>query len=114
MPALAGVDDDSPAPTLIRVKGKDQLRHVVSNLDEVLGAIGSRPFPLALGGHNHARERLEFGLDGRPPIRFEQTGAVVGPGGGGPLAMASGVTVYTIRNGKISEGTFVRLDPAAR
>jgi hypothetical protein len=110
MPALAGVDDDSPAPTLIRVKGKEQLRHVVSNLDQVLGAIGTRPFPLALGGHNHARERLEFGLDGRPPIRFEQTGAVVGPSSGGSLAMASGVTVYTIRNGKVSEGTFVRLD----
>ena len=110
MPALAGVEDESPAPTLIRVKGKEQLRHVVSNLGEVLSIIGSRPFSLALGGHNHARERLEFGVDGRPPIRFEQTGAVVGPSSGGPLAMASGVTVYTIRNGKISEGTFVRLD----
>jgi hypothetical protein len=110
MPALAGVEDESPAPTLIRVKGTEQLRHVVSNLAEVLAIVGDRPFPLALGGHNHARERLEFGVDGRPPIRFEQTGAVVGPSSGGPLRMASGVTVYTIRNGTISEGSFVRLD----
>jgi hypothetical protein len=110
MPALAGYDDDSPAPTLLKVNGKLQFRHVVSNLGEVLAVVGNRPFPLALGGHNHSRERLEFGVDGRPPIRFEQTGAVVAPGTGGPLRMASGVTVYTIRNGKISEGSFVRLD----
>lgn len=110
MPALAGYDDDSPAPTLLKVNGKMQLRHVVSNLDEVLAVVGNRPFPIALGGHNHARERLEFGVEGRPPIRFEQTGAVVAPSSGGPLRMASGVTVYTIRNGTISEGTFVRLD----
>jgi hypothetical protein len=109
MPALAGIEDESPAPTIIRVKGKDQLRHVVSNLAEVLQVIGDRPFPLALGGHNHARERLEFGLAGRR-IRFEQTAAVVGPGGAPGLPMASGVTVYAIRGGQISEGTFVRLD----
>lgn len=111
MPALAGIEDESPAPTVIRVRGKDQLRHVVSNLAEVLGVIGDRPFPLALGGHNHARERLEFGLAERR-IRFEQTAAVVGPAGVPGLPMASGVTVYTIRRGQISEGTFVRLDPA--
>jgi hypothetical protein len=110
MPALAGIEDESPAPTIIRVKGKDLLRHVVSNLDEVLKVIGDRPFPLALGGHNHARERLEFGLSGRR-IRFEQTAAVVGPAGVPRLPMASGVTVYSIRGGQVSEGTFVRLDP---
>jgi hypothetical protein len=55
MPALAGIEDESPAPTIIRVKGKDHLRHVVSNLDELLKVIGDRAFPLALGGHNHAR-----------------------------------------------------------
>ena len=98
------------APTLLKVNGKMQFRHVASNLDELLSVIGNHPFPLALGGHNHARERLEFGVDGRPPIRFKQTGAVVAPSSGGPLRMASGVSVYTIRNGRISEGTFVRLD----
>jgi hypothetical protein len=111
MPSLAGVENEPPAPTVLRVKGKDVLRHVVSNLAELLVVIGSRPFPLALGGHNHARERLEFGTEGRPPVRFEQTGAVVGPAGMPWFPMASGVTIYTIRGGRISEGTFVRLDP---
>jgi 3',5'-cyclic AMP phosphodiesterase CpdA len=111
MPALAGFEDEPPAPTLIRVRGKNLFRHVVSNLDEVVEAIGSRPFPLALGGHNHARERLEFGVRGRPATRFEQTGAVVGPAGLPWLPMASGVTVYRIRGGRISEGTFIPLDP---
>ena len=111
MASLAGVENEPPAPTVLRVKGKDVLRHVVSNLSELLAVVGPRPFPLALGGHNHARERLEFGTQGRPPIRFEQTGAVVGPAGMPWLPMASGVTVYTIRAGRISDGTFVRLDP---
>jgi hypothetical protein len=102
--------DDGPNGTLIRIRGKDQLRHVVSNLDEVLKAIGTHPFPLALGGHNHLRERLEFGTQGRPPIRFEQTGAIVGPSGTDWMPMASGVTVYRIRGGRISEGAFVPLD----
>jgi hypothetical protein len=111
MPSLAGIEDEPPAPTLIRVRGKNQLRHVVSNLEEVLEVIGSRPFPLALGGHNHARERLEFAVRGRSPIRFEQTGAVVGPAGFPWFGMTSGVTVYRVRDGRISEGTFVPLDP---
>ena len=111
MPGLAGFDDDPPAPTVIRVRGKSQFRHVVSNLEEVLDAVGGRAFPLALGGHNHARERLEFGVQGRAPIRFEQTGAVVGPGGPRWLPMTSGVTVYRVRDGRISEGTFVPLGP---
>lgn len=110
MPSLAGVENEPPAPTVLRVKGKDVLRHVVSNLSELLAVVGPRPFPLALGGHNHARERLEFGAQGRPAIRFEQTGAVVGPAGMAWLPMASGVTIYTIRAGRVSDGTFVRLD----
>jgi 3',5'-cyclic AMP phosphodiesterase CpdA len=111
MPSLAGVEYEPPAPTIFRVKGKDVFRHVVSNLEEVLAVVGTRPFPLALGGHNHARERLEFATQGRAPIRFEQTGAVVGPAGMPWYPMASGVTVYTVRGGRVSEGTFVRLDP---
>lgn len=114
MQSLFGVDTQSPAPTLIRIDGKDYFRHVASNLVDVLGAIGGRPYPLALGGHNHARETTSFALEGRPPIRFEMTGAVVGPGGGNLLRMASGVTVYRVGNGRVSEGTFVRLDPPPR
>lgn len=111
MASLAGIETEPPAPTVVRVKGKDQLRHVVSNLSELLKVVGNHPYPLALGGHNHARERLEFGVLDRPSTRFEQTGAVVGPAGAPWFRMASGVTVYTIRGGRISEGTFVRLDP---
>jgi hypothetical protein len=114
MPSLAGIENEPPAPTVLRVKGRDVLRHVVSNLPEVLEVVGTRPFPLALGGHNHARERLEFAPQGRASIRFEQTGAVVGPAGMPWMRMASGVTVYTIRGGQISEGSFVRLDPPSR
>jgi len=112
--ALDGYTDEPPAPTTIRIGGKDQYRHVVSNLDEVLTVIGGRPFPLALGGHLHTRERIEFGTDGRAPTRFEQTAAVVGPAGPSWLPMASGVTVYRVRDGRISAGEFVRLDSARR
>jgi 3',5'-cyclic AMP phosphodiesterase CpdA len=112
--ALDGYTDEPPAPTTIRIAGKDQYRHVASNLDELLAVIGARPFPLALGGHLHTRERIEFGTDGRAPTRFEQTAAVVGPAGPDWLAMASGVTVYRVRDGRVSAGEFVRLDPARR
>ena len=112
--ALDGYTDEPPAPTTIRVGGKDQYRHVASNLDELLNVIGGRPFPLALGGHLHTRERIVFETDRRAPTRFEQTAAVVGPAGPSWLAMASGVTVYRVRAGTISAGEFVRLDPARR
>lgn len=112
--ALDGFTDEPPAPTTIRIAGKDQYRHVVSNLDELLAVIRERPFPLALGGHLHTRERIEFETGGRDPTRFEQTAAVVGPAGPSWLPMASGVTVYRVRAGRVSAGEFVRLDPARR
>ena len=109
--ALDGYTDEPPAPTTISIAGKVQYRHVASNLDELLRVVGKRPFPLALGGHLHTRERIDFGTDGRTPTRFEQTAAVVGPAGPEWLMMASGVTVYHVRNGTITAGEFVRLDP---
>jgi hypothetical protein len=87
---------------------------VVSNLAEVLKVVGNRPFPVALGGHNHAREQTWFGTEGKAPTRFEQTAAVVGPGGDSWLRMASGVTVYRVKGGVLSDGVFVRLDPQSR
>lgn len=113
-PSLWGVESDPPAPTLIRIGDRDYFRHIASNLSQLLAVIGDRPFPLALGGHNHAREQTVLGVDGRLPTRFEQTGAVVGPGGSPWLPMASGVTVYRVRAGTISAGEFVRMDPARR
>ena len=112
MPSLAGIENEPPAPTILRVKGKDVFRHVVSNLEDVLKVVGDRPFPLALGGHNHTREKLEFATMGRAPIRFEQAAAVVGPAGLPWFPTTSGVTVYTVRGRRISEGTFIPLDPA--
>ena len=102
--ALNGFTEDRPAPTLIRVGGRDQLRHVVSNAQDVFTLLRVRPYPLALGGHFHMRERLEYGLEGGRSTRFEQTGAVVGPGGPPWMRMASGVTVYRVRRGEVSEG----------
>ena len=52
-------------------------RHIVSNLSDVLAAIGSREWPLALGGHMHTRESISFGSAVR--TRFHQAAAVVGP-----------------------------------
>jgi hypothetical protein len=112
--ALDGYTDEPPAPTTIRIGDRTQYRHVASNLEELLTVIRERPFPLALGGHLHTRERIEFGTAGRDPTRFEQTAAVVGPAGPSWLPMASGVTVYRVRDGRISAGEFVMLDPARR
>jgi 3',5'-cyclic AMP phosphodiesterase CpdA len=109
---LGGYSDNPPAPTLIRINGRDQFRHVVSNARDVLALLGDRPYPIGLGGHVHMRERLEYvTVDGRR-TRFEQTAAVVGPGGPTWMRMASGVTVYRVRNGAVAEGVFVPLDPS--
>jgi hypothetical protein len=108
--ALNGYTEDPPAPTLIRVNGRDQFRHVVSNARDVLALLSARPYPLALGGHFHMRERLDFGLAGRRRTRFEQAAAVVGPSGPAWMRMASGVTVYRVTNGTVGDGEFVPLD----
>ena len=74
---VGGYQDDGPAPTLIKVGGRTGFRHIVSNLSDVLAAIGSREWPLALGGHMHTRESISFGSAVR--TRFHQAAAVVGP-----------------------------------
>lgn len=104
---LKGYTEDGAAPTTLRVGGRTVFRHVVSNLAEVADALRPHPWPLALGGHIHLRELLRFGS----PVatRFEQAAAVVG-GGGGPVPATSGVTLYTVRDGRIDEGEFVPLD----
>jgi 3',5'-cyclic AMP phosphodiesterase CpdA len=107
---LNGYDDESVAPTVIKVGGNSQLRHVASNLDEVIAAIGDHPYPLALGGHMHFRERITLELGSRT-MRFHTSAATVGPGGAGPYRMASGVTFYRIVSGAIDDGHFVLLDP---
>lgn len=107
---LNGFDEGPPAPSTITINGKAQYRHTASNLDELLAAIGDHPFPLALGGHFHFRERISLELAGRT-MRFHQSAATVGDARAGPFPMPSGVTFYRVVNGVIDEGTFVRLDP---
>lgn len=104
--AVGGYRDDGPAPTLIKVSGRTQFRHVVSNLDAVRASIGSRPWPLALGGHMHTRESISFGSAVR--TRFHQAAAVVGPTDNA-ISAISGVTLYRVRNRVIDDGEFIAL-----
>jgi len=41
--------------------------------------------------------------------RFENSAAVVGPSKSGGRVFPSGFTVYSVANGVVNEGTFVRL-----
>ena len=103
---IHGFRDDPPAPTLITVAGTTVFRHAVSNAGEVLALLRGRPYSLALGGHMHLRETLEYELAGSP-TRFEQAAAVVGPSDGAGLGFRSGVTLYQVRNGVIGKGSFI-------
>lgn len=107
---LNGYDDGPPAPTLITVNGKTTFRHTVSNAADVLAVLASRRHELALGGHIHIVERLEYEREGQR-TRFVTSAATVAPVKSGGRTFPSGFTVYTVRNGSIDEGKFVRLDP---
>lgn len=102
---LNGYRAEQPAPTSITVRGTTSFRHSVSNAEDVITRITKgHPYDLALGGHMHVREQLRY--EGTP-IRFFQTGAVVGPSQGAGLRLTSGVVLYRVRNGKIDDGTFI-------
>ncbi|MGH9815308.1 MAG: metallophosphoesterase [Candidatus Acidiferrales bacterium] len=109
---IYGYEDEEPAPTLIRVNGKMQYRHLVSNTEELLEVL--RPFRLeiALGGHMHARESLAYPT-ASGVVRFHQASAVVGPAQLPGITVPSGVTLYRVRDGKIDDGTFILLDDPA-
>jgi 3',5'-cyclic AMP phosphodiesterase CpdA len=99
-----------PASTPITVAGKTNFRHAVSNAKEILALVGMARFPIALGGHMHVREQLRYqGI----PTRFYQTAAVVGPSGDDGFVLPSGITLYRVRGGRIDDGTFVPMPPAA-
>jgi hypothetical protein len=110
--AMYGYVEEPPAPSLIRVGGKSQYRHVVSNTAELLAALGARRLEIALGGHMHVAESLLY-QTALGPTRFHQTGAVVGPSTVGGMQMASGVTLYRVRNARVDNGAFLPLDPPA-
>ncbi len=89
--------------------GKQQFRHVVSNTHEFLTLFKDHNYPLNLTGHYHFRQAFWYEGYGQK-TRFEQTAAVVGEGGEDDIIMPSGVTLYNVKNGVISEGKFIRID----
>ena len=106
---INGYDDKSVAPTLITVNGKTVFRHSVSNAGDVLAVLRKRQHVLALGGHIHGTERIEYEIEG-VKTRFNQISAIVaGPRGAG-LSFTSGVMAYRVTNGVIDEGRFIPLD----
>lgn len=105
---LNGYTPDGVAPSVISIAGKPQYRHVVSNVKEVLAALGAHRLEIALGGHVHFRETIGL-RSGNRAIRIHQTGATVSDGGAGPWTSPSSVTVYTIRNGVVDDGRVVPL-----
>ncbi len=105
--SLQPYEDNGPARVIEREKGVLKYRHTVSNSPEVFDILKNNNYPLALGGHFHSRQ--VFSVEGLT-TRFEQTGAVIGPSEESGIKMPSGITVYKVKDGKISEGRFIALD----
>ncbi len=106
MESVNGYEDHPPAPSVIMVDGKAAYRHTVSNAADVMARVSPHPYPIALGGHMHAPERLRFaGIE----TRFELAAAVVGPSPSHAMVMPSGVTVYHLTRSRVDEGRFVPL-----
>lgn len=107
--SLSPFTETGPGRTLEREDGVLQFRHVVANAHELLKLLTSHPYPVSLAGHFHARQVYQYESAGQN-VRFEQTGAVVGPSGEEDLVFPSGITVYRVTEGVISPGTFIKLD----
>lgn len=105
---LNGYTEAPPAPSLITVNGRTTFRHVVDNVAEVMKAVGSRPYAIALAGHVHIGERIAFELGGRV-MRFHQGAATVSNSAAGPFMFPSGVTLYKLTDGVVDDGTFIPL-----
>jgi hypothetical protein len=105
---LSGYSDEPPAPTLITVKGVTSFRHTVSNAGEVLAVLREHPHTLALGGHIHAGEHIEYQMDGLR-TSFNQAPAIVGRRKSAGLQFPSGFVLYTVRNGVVDAGRFISL-----
>jgi len=111
MESVHGLSEAPPAPSIITIGGKAQFRHTVSNASEVLSKLKNHPYPLALAGHVHVRERLRF--EGTT-TRFEQSAAIVAPTATAGVRFTSGITVYRITGGRIDDGRFVPLGLAEK
>ena len=101
--------ETGPSRTLERENGVLQFRHVVSNAHELVDLISAHPYPIALSGHYHVRQIFWLETEGQK-TRFEQTAAVVEAVKEGNQTMPSGVTLYTVKDGKIDEGRFIPMD----
>lgn len=105
---LSNFEETGPGRSLERQEGKLQYRHVVSNAQELLGILQTHPYPISLAGHFHSRQVFTFESAGQK-TRFEQAAAVVGDNEEGSIVMRSGITLYTVKDGQISEGKFIPL-----
>ena len=110
---FAGFADLSMVSSFRKENGRSVDRHTVSNVLEVVAAMKGHPWVLALGGHMHAAEKLTFQLDGMA-TRFEQAAAIVGKNEPEGVVAPSEITFYTVRDGKIDGGRFVRMDAEGR
>ena len=107
---MLGYIDMPLVSDVVHIGGKTDYRHTVGNVQEVLHALEGHDYPLAIGAHTHAAERLSFQTNGQM-TRFEQSSAIVGPAQAGPLTVPSGFTLYTVHDGVIDGGKFIPLDP---
>ncbi len=105
---INGYTDAPPAPTLITVRGVTAFRHSVSNAGEVLAILRTRNHVLALGGHMHGTEKIEYEIAG-VKTRFNQISAIVGGPTAAGMQFTSGVMQYRVKNGVIDRGTFIPL-----
>ncbi len=106
--SISGFTANGPGRTLELERGELKFRHVVSNAHDIILLLRTHPFPLALGGHHHTRQLFFLETDGQQ-TRFEQAAAIVGPVEGDGFKMPSGITVYNVKDGKIDDGTFVKI-----
>jgi hypothetical protein len=105
---VSGYTDAPPAPSLITVNGRTSFRHTVSNAGDVLAVLRKHRHVLALGGHVHVGERIEYETNGLT-TRFNQAPAIVGPSAGAAMQFTSGFVVYTVHDGTIDAGRVVPL-----
>jgi len=107
--SLTTFTENGLSRTLEREKGILQFRHTVSNARELVSILGKYNYPMALSGHYHARQVFWYENDGQK-TRYEQASAVIGPSEEGDIKIPSGVTLYFVRDGKISDGQFLPID----